>query len=1137
MSKQVKFTDFLKLTKHNNQPNNSMRKMISKDLLSKFVFSVMLVFTSILGYAQCTPVVVNNNGIESDAGVFCEGELITFKANSPGFTDNSVLWDFGVTPGSSTSEDATFSYSQAGTYTVTFTGSGFSGDCTGTITITIKPSPNIRIGLANDSVQCFKNNLFCFIDSSNVNLDDLGNPIGKIGKVTYIFSNGLSIDTISPAVTSTSDNGIYNEFCVNITDPTGGFFDLRVQSLDTSGCLSEKFYPNRIFVHPQLGISLVNVTPINPDCDSTLGRFRNTSVIALADLDAFCWYFGDGDSVIGSPFVNTEFWTGNPGGRLPGIPITTIPNVIQHMYRTNGTFDATLIGKAFGCADTFTLGSAVTNLILDPKILTTPNPACVPDNPVQFGVTGLNGNPPSAFLWNFGNPPAGNLNFNNTSLNPTFGYGIGPWMASLRIQVGPCDITVYDTIRILGVSSTIGIPNNRVAQWQTYQCVIRDTVCMVNNSSFYQADFNKLDEDEMSFYFNCSFDRIYDNGTGQYTWRYREWREGSRGNFMISDSLYANGDTIFQKGYKAYVDAANGDSITVISGTDTIRYMEPTHRLDKDSTTNAYVGGSVGSYRGGVNPRIRLEFNYTPPAGTGGVGVGDQTAIPLANPAPRNRDMNPNVWRVWTMGDRFAPQCTTDSRAWVNRNVGINCNWRIDSVPCHWYTPWDEIYRTFQDGRNYSQPQVEVRINKQLRECYPVAIYADDTMVQNKRVILTVPEDTSYTYYLRDAAGNILDSIIPMDDGFVNMFGTPYSFDFFDFDNFELDTSWYRFITGRSVGYFDPFVLTVRRPATCLYGTIFEYLPARDSFMSSYNGDTLYHDPDTLGRNNPLAGNGSTQWTVTDYDMRITIPTGVTISTLQLDPPAGGGAGGGPTPGTRRSFTGPRTVIIFANERIRIEGGDSIKFEIGEETVDADTSYAMPSNIVTTTILFGEPVRTVIQQTFIDSAVHRQKWFNDNAQCYNVQLWHKDTITPAPLDCESTATKSLALGPPSSRGMVWSFGDPCPFDGNQNYILGFDMSQTKPGCSQSWFSVNYDTFLFDVDQTTSWNVFNGGAVFGTMPQNPLPFVLPYAIAGNTATTFLKGYAPGVIGNPYLRDPVGSFAMGLIMLMLMKKRKI
>jgi len=1137
MMKQVKFTNFLKVNKHNNQPNNNMKKMISKDVLSKFILSMMIVFTSMLGYAQCTPVVVNNNGVEANTGVFCEGEIITFKANSTGYTDISVLWDFDYTGNTSISENPTFSYPVAGTYNVTFAGSGVAGSCTGAVTVVVKPSPNIKVVLIerlnNNDTQCFKNNNFCFIDSSNVNVTG-GIPDGKIAKVSYTFSNGLSIDVVDPVVVTTANNGIYNELCVTITDPTGGFFDLTVQTLDTSGCLSEVFFKDIIFVYPELGISLVNVTPTNPDCDSTLGRFRNTSVIALADLDTFYWNFGDGDSLFGTPTTNTQYWTGNPDSRLPNYSLRTIPGVIQHLYDSNGTFTVMLIGQAFGCKDTANLSSAVTNLVLEPKIISSPNPACVVDNPVVFGVTGLNNNQPDKFLWTFGVPPAGNRNFNDKSLAPSFGYGIGPYMASLRLEVGPCDITVYDTIRILGVSSVIGVANNQVAQNQTYQCVVRDTVCMVNNSSFYQADFNKLDEDEQSVYFTTSFDRIYENTTGQYEWRYREWQEGPRGNFVQLDSLYNTGDTIRQRGIKAYVDTGNGDSITVISGTDTMRYKEPTHRLDKNGNEdygnlNVYVGGDrPESYRGGTGARYRLEFLYTPPGVGGGPGTGDQTAIPLANPAPRNRDYNPNVWRVWTMGDRFAPQCTTDSRPWVNKNVGINCNWRIDSTPCHWYTPWDEIYSTFQDGRNYSEPQVEVRINKTLKLCYPVSIYADSTMIQQKRVILTVPADSIYTYYVRTPNGTVLDSVIIRNNGFIDVFDNPFSASFYDFRNFFIDTNQRSLIRGSGGAYFEPFNLTVRRSETTMYGTEFRWLAGIDTFISIYNGDTLYHNEDTLGRNNPLAGNGSTQWTVTDYATRITVPAGVTITTLQLDPPAGGGGGGGgPTPGTRRTLTGPQTIIINANEQIRIAGGDSIKFELGSQTIDADTTYAQPSTVIGTKKVFGVLVRDDKQEIFIDSAVHRQKWFDENAQCYTISLWHKDTITPEPYDCESITSKSLALGPPSAKGMVWEFGDPCPFQEQDPYILGFNMSETKPGCTQPWFSVNYDTFLFDVNLNTSWNAFNGGAVFGSKPQNPLPFVLPYAIAGNWPTTFLKGYAPGVIGNPYLRDPVGSFSLGLI----------
>ncbi len=92
-----------------------MKKMISKDVLSKFILSMMIVFTSMLGYAQCTPVVVNNNGVEANTGVFCEGEIISFKANSNGYTDISVLWDFDYSGTTSISANPTFIYPEAGT--------------------------------------------------------------------------------------------------------------------------------------------------------------------------------------------------------------------------------------------------------------------------------------------------------------------------------------------------------------------------------------------------------------------------------------------------------------------------------------------------------------------------------------------------------------------------------------------------------------------------------------------------------------------------------------------------------------------------------------------------------------------------------------------------------------------------------------------------------------------------------------------------------------------------------------------------------------------------------------------------------------------------------------------------------------
>ena len=345
------------------------------------------------------------------------------------------------------------------------------------------------------------------------------------------------------------------------------------------------------------------------------------------------------------------------------------------------------------------------------------------------------------------------------------------------------------------------------------------------------------------------------------------------------------------------------------------------------------------SFRFGINNRLRYVF------------APDQVAVPLppAVPAVPNRDYRPNIWRVWSMGDNFAPQCTTDSRPWVNQNVGINCNYRIDSAPCHWYTPWDEIYRTFQDGRNYTQPFRETRINKNLKECYQVNIYADDSMIVAGDTILTIPIDSSYTY-----RGVLIPAGVRYDE---NRLG-----------------NW-----------------IVRRPPSAFYGTKLYYDILRDSFVTANNsnqGDTLYWNADSLGRNNPIAGNGTTKWTVTYHEMEFTIPAGVTINLLKLEPPVGA-APGGAAPGTTQTLTGPQTVTINADWQFCVASEDSLFTRITIIEDGPDTAYAQPSSYVTQEVLFGILTRVVKQAVFIDSAAHRENWFLDNATCQTVTLWQK----------------------------------------------------------------------------------------------------------------------------------------------------
>lgn len=1098
--KQAKFTNFLNEKDNTYQPNKRMNKFIKTTTLRKGFMALLLVFASAVAYSQCTPQLTRGDGSKNTIGTFCEGQLITFEANSTGYTNNSVSWDFGdgPTPGTSANINTTYRYANSGTYTVTFKGDGFNGQCTETLTVIVRPSPDVYIRRTTDSVLCYNNNLFCFIDSSQA-------PNGLIERQRYVFSDGQ--DTII-------ENPVFPyEFCVNFADPIGGLYDVVIESYDTSGCVTRVVYSDYFDVKPKIGASYLNLTPPpNPGCFQINGVFQNTTITPFSDVDSFMWIWGNGTSVSGTQFVNQQWFNGPANNKI-----------VSNLYTTAGTFFPTLIVNAYDCSDTFQSNVSVVNIILEPKINAI-TPSCAPYQPV-FTVTGLNGAPVSQFLWNFGQPPWGQQNFNNQNLTPVSpqpSYGPGVYQISLRVQAGPCDVTVYDTIEVVGPGTGIESPGNRVAESQTYQCIIQDTVCMTNSSSFYRNDFDRTDEDSVVYYPQYSFDRIFQIGTGQYTWVYREWEEDAYGNKIVEDSVYASPtDTIFEKGYKVYYDAAK-DSIAAIYVTN----IPPDTTWHKD-----IIPGAPGiSFRFGINNRLRYVFNYVPPLNGQGLGIGDQVAVPLppGNPPLPTRDYRPNVWRVWTMGDNFAPQCTTDSRPWVNQNVGINCNYVIDSAPCHWYTPWDEIYRTFQDGRNYTQPFRETRINKNLKECYQVNIYADDTMIIPKTIIMTVPEDSTSTYYIRSQNGTILDSIVALGDGDVRFVGQDFSFDFWDFDGWYIDTAVASSFRGAAIPFFEPFSLTVRRPPSVFYGTKLYYDVLRDSFVTANNrnqGDTLYWSADSLGRNNPIAGNGTTKWTVTYHDMQVTIPSGVTISLLKLEPPIGS-APGGAAPGTTQTLTGPQTVIIEPDWQFCVLSEDSLFINSYIEENQPDTSYAQPSNYVTQEVQFGILTRVVKQAVFIDSAAHRENWFLDNANCQTVTLWQKDTIHP--LMCESEGTKQLALIPPNAKGLELLSGFPCPFDGvNQNYILEFSIAETKPGCTQQWFAVNYDTFSFDPTLTASWNVFNGGGVFGQKPAVPLPYVLPYDIRGNVPTTFFRGYTSGQIGDPYARNPIGSFALGLI----------
>ncbi|MBO6517223.1 MAG: PKD domain-containing protein [Bacteroidia bacterium] len=937
-----------------------------------------------------------------DAGNECVDEAIQFKSNAPGFDDYN--WEFkedatSTVVGTSKDRDPLFVFKKAGTYTVTLKATGLGGtlNCEKSITIVVKPSPIARPILLNSKQQCFNGNEFCFIDSSE------SAPGSSIIRRTYLFGDGSKYDKINPDMGDT--------ICHTVVDPKGGWFNLKVELEDANGCVTEYYIDSAIRVFPKLGVTIRSNSPVR--CDSTMATITNQTYIdwkskpdefiGLKDIAKFEFDFGNG-KIIGDSVTNTQYWTG-----------PDLDGEIERWYRTNGTFDATLsVTSRFGCSETFKYKAAATNIKLNPVIVADKDSACTSDPNRCFKLK--DGPVPGAsFLWNFGDPPSGPQNFDDKSWTPCHTYGGGPWMVSLRIVSGPCDIVVTDTVLHVGPSSTIEVPFVRVLEKEKYQCTITDSVHFTNNSTFYHDDPNYWDEDSLFISFRESFKVVTHPVTLKDTIYYYKNKVHSKSNADTFQAKYDMSTVLTIAGNKVWFDQTLDSFIVVNAKNDTLKYPRQ-------------LGGVLGK-------RLYV-FNYNETT-----RAGDQTIFPNADQV-RNKD---HVYRLWTLGDNFAPPCTTNTRH--NKNIGLNCNFNEDSLPTHWYTPWDDIYKYENNGQFHRNPAARTLFSKNARQCFQVQVYAADTVTTPMEVVLFVPWDTTKVF---------------------------------------------------EIPYVDSFGVSKKDTVTITAGQKYDEVEFRDNYRLKV------WRPQTVYRGEVIS---SVIWEDHDYY----IPSGITVKIKNLQN------------GTYRSVTGPKKETIKKDEQFEIAEGDSL-ISLPEMIVNAaTTTVAGASTVIIDTIINGVATTVSRQMVIVDSVYHRNSFYKNTAQCNSVTLYHLDTVHP--FMCESSNNISLALIPPSARNLRWESGIPCPLDGNKlNYYLTFDLANTKPGCTQQWFEVNYDSLT----GPNNWVAYNSGGVLAPPPPGiPIPFVLPYDIVGAWGTKFVKGYTSGEVGSDPSKRPNGSFTIGLV----------
>lgn len=142
-------------------------------------------------------------------------------------------------------------------------------------------------------------------------------------------------------------------------------------------------------------------------------------------------------------------------------------------------------------------------------------------------------------------------------------------------------------------------------------------------------------------------------------------------------------DTVVVYGPKAQIEAPF-DRIDLERGyqctvKDTVFFPNNSSFYHNDVSTN----GEDSTVH--VNGKYEYVFNFNELTRSG-----DQTAVTSAKQLA-NRTQGSQVYRLWTFGDEYAPQCTTSTA--LKWNVGKNCNYSLDSAPSHLYPNWDTVYQ------------------------------------------------------------------------------------------------------------------------------------------------------------------------------------------------------------------------------------------------------------------------------------------------------------------------------------------------------------------------------------------------------------------------------------------------------------
>jgi PKD repeat protein len=287
------------------------------------------------------------------------GNSFSFTNNSTGAT--SYEWQFGD-GGISNTNNAFYTYSLAGTYTVKLIATNATGckdSTTNVVNVLVKPLASFSV---NNTTQCLNGNNFVLNNTST------SIPNGYL----WSFSDGTTSTLVNPSKSFTAV----------------GTYSIKLVVTSTNGCKDSITQSVNVLAKPNPNFTINNTT----QCAGSNFVFSNTSNASTS----YQWSFGEGTT---SASTNPSF-----------------------VYNIGGLYTVKLVATASnGCKDSVT---QLVNVLVRPSAIFGVNSLTQCINGNNFVTTNLSSGSISSYNWSFGNGSTSTLTNPSVTYSSTGNYVI-----------------------------------------------------------------------------------------------------------------------------------------------------------------------------------------------------------------------------------------------------------------------------------------------------------------------------------------------------------------------------------------------------------------------------------------------------------------------------------------------------------------------------------------------------------------------------------------------------------------------------------------------------------------------------------------------------------------------------------------